>query len=93
MRHMQIREALAMSHTSLKAAAIDMQIDQSQLVRELTSGRLSVARVEQLSDPALRWLAVLLARQVGIPREIATGQKLRVARARLHRLESKRRSA
>ena len=73
-----VRAALAHSGYSLKAAAADMQIDRSQLRRELDGiGHLSMARLSSLSIGFHQWFAVMRAQRVGLPMEIQTGRTLR----------------
>lgn len=58
-----VRDALVRHFGSLKAAAIEMDIDQSQLTRELESGKLNVARLARCGDVFLAKFAALLADQ------------------------------
>jgi hypothetical protein len=56
-----VRDALVRHFGSLKAAALEMEIDQAQLHRQLESGTLNVARLAKCGDAFAGKFAALLA--------------------------------
>ncbi len=80
-----LRRAIAKENLSIKEAAGCMGIGAAQLSRQLTGGEsVSLSRVARLPRAVRQWFAVELAMDEGLPREVRLGQRLRMARARLH---------
>lgn len=71
------RTALHLAGISVKAAALWMQMDASQLERELAGvGYLSLARVALMPVEFQRWLAVIRAQRFGLPSPVIAAQQL-----------------
>lgn len=78
------RLAIAQSGMSVKSAALTMGIDHAQLSRALDGvGNLSMTQMRLLPREFWRRFAVLVVVEVGVPKEIRVGQRLRMARARM----------
>ncbi len=81
-----LRTAITRAQYSIKAASVDMGLDHGQFSRQLDGIEQStLKRLDALPVPVLQELAVALAERVGIPKSVRVGQRLRMARARLHR--------
>ncbi len=87
-----LRRAIAKENLSIKEAAGCMGIGAAQLSRQLAGGEsVSLSRVARLPRAVRQWFAVELAIQEGLPCEVRVGQKLRMARARLHAVSAQER--
>jgi hypothetical protein len=92
-----VADALKHSGVSPKAAAIAMRLVFPQFSADLASGRIHGWRLFLLPPKTLAWIAVLLAKEYGVPEECAAGMKLataangkkRMARARTEPVELK----
>lgn len=80
-----LRAAIQRAGLSIKEAAGYMGIDHAQLSRQLDGiENVSMKRFDALPLEVQREFYVLGAARVGLPKSIRVGQRLRMARARLH---------
>lgn len=71
------QKAMRQSDTSLKAAALYMEMDAAQLRRELDgNGHLSLRRVSAMPPVFLQYFALNLVAEVGIPLEVQTAAQV-----------------
>src|SRR4051812_43206942 len=78
-----VRDALVRTFGSLKAAAIEMRMDQGQLTRELDAGKLNLARLQRCGAAFLLKFGALM---------VEHAQPLSTPRARYQDLLNRRRS-
>jgi hypothetical protein len=77
-----IREALRLSDLSVTKAAIWMQMDASQLERELNGhGHLSTARLSLLPVSFWQEYALVIAHRYGLPERFETAKRMQLRRA------------
>jgi hypothetical protein len=72
-----VRDALKHADISLEKAALYMDIDKSQLHRQLHGdGHLSVRRLARLPTAFWSWYGVLLCEHYGLPQEVQRATRL-----------------
>lgn len=82
-----VKDALERHYGSLKAAAISLDVDSSQLSRELRTGAFQLEKLERADDEAKAFIANALREAYGDPDPKARAQRLiREARQRLDAL-------
>lgn len=76
-----VKRALELSGLSLEKAAIWMEMDRSQLHRQLEGdGHLSLTRLMLLPVTFWRWYGLLIAEQLGLPVEVRRAARMTLAR-------------
>lgn len=93
----RIREALRLSDHSIEKAALYMEIDKSQLVRQLKGdGHLSFTRMMALPRSFWAWLGLLIVEDYGLPKVVARSTRAMLAlytRKRAARFDALERTA
>lgn len=89
------RRSLELSGTPLTSAAIDMEIDHAQLIRQLAGeGHLSVRRIARIDAVDFhRWLALLQARRHGLPEDVSAALEIERHMARMGLRQRQERTA
>jgi hypothetical protein len=79
------RRALVLADVSLKAAAIDMDIDHALLIRQMQGqGHFSWARFSRIqSEEFHQWFSLLRAVRTGMPNEVEVAAALKPRMARM----------
>lgn len=78
-----LRTAMARSTGSLKASAIEAEIESPQFTRQLQGVEGSLHRLYRQPDAFWQWLAIAIVAEFGVPAELQHAQSLAAAVERI----------